>query len=147
MSIKWTPPKIRTFGSFNPAEVSRETHIENDGKNPAQQHFKDECDINTIASRFLAGQIELQPVDPSFVDYSDVPDFQTMLNKLRQGEAAFAALPADIRGRFDHDPGQFMDFVHDPANVDELVKMGILTKRESPPAGEGAPLDASMAQT
>jgi hypothetical protein len=51
------------------------------------------------------------------------------------------ALPADIRFRFLNDPGRFVDFCSDPANRDEMSKMGLLRPSERVSAeNSGSPM-------
>lgn len=116
------------------------------GTSRAKQAFKQECDINNILKRYektglvthLArhgGRYEELP--------SDV-DFQTALNTLMKAEEAFASLPAKIRRRFDNDPAAFLAFVQDPRNQDEMIELGLATRRPDPPA-EQAPAEPAGA--
>lgn len=100
-----------------------------------KQHFKKECDINEIMRRFKKNtNIDFLNrfqgyLDGRFGDFSEVVDYQTALNQLRQAEDVFMALPALVRKQFDNDPARFLDFVHDPANEAELVRMGLAKQR------------------
>ena len=40
----------------------------------------------------------------------------------------FAELPAKIRGRFENNPQQFLDFCEDPDNEAEAIELGIANK-------------------
>lgn len=97
-----------------------------------KQSFKDECDINNILSRYkknmginfldqYAGVIQDQ-----FADFSFAEDYHTGLQKIREAEGVFEAMPATLRSRFDNDPGKFLDFVSDKGNFDEAVKLGLM---------------------
>lgn len=44
---------------------------------------------------------------------------------------SFMTLPASVRERFANDPGEFLKFAEDPANLDEMVDMGLATYPES----------------
>ena len=44
--------------------------------------------------------------------------------------AAFAALPASIRARFNNDAGAYVDFFNDSKNYDEAVKLGLVEPRQ-----------------
>ena len=37
----------------------------------------------------------------------------------------FQDLPSSIRNQFQNDPGQFLDFVQDPENLEEMREMGL----------------------
>lgn len=100
----------------------------------AQQHFKDECDINTIVKNFgLTGQLPNDLAVPQSGDFLDAMDFHSAMNVVRASEEAFMQMPADVRARFANDPGRFLDFVNDDANRDEARKMGILVPEAPAP--------------
>ena len=92
----------------------------------AQQHFKDQCDINrmvkTYAQTGLINQTTRMPLPEDFVG---VTDYHTAMNAVRRGEEAFNGLPATVRERFDNDPGKFVDFCLDPANLNDAVALGL----------------------
>ena len=112
----------------------------------AQQQYKDETDLNVLLGRY--GITELPPVpavDPRFYgDLSDVPDLRTMLEIRERAMWDFNALPTKLRARFGNDPAQLWEFVNDPDNVDEAVKLGLL-KREGgePPPPPPDPVTSS----
>jgi phage internal scaffolding protein len=103
------------------------------GPGLAQQHFKDECDVNRILAKYQkTGLLDhVNRFQGDYADLSAVPDFQDSLNAVIDAQEAFMTLPSSIRKQFDNDPAQFLDFVHDPSNRDEMVKMG-LAKAPSP---------------
>lgn len=43
------------------------------------------------------------------------------------------ALPAQVRAKFSNDAAEFLDFVQNPKNADELVAMGLATKISDEP--------------
>jgi len=96
-----------------------------------QQSAKDECDINVLMKRYQkTGLFPQYPgATPKYVSNIDAPDFLEAQNLLLQAKSEFAALNSEIRKRFDNDPAKFFAWVNDPANADELVKMGL---REEP---------------
>jgi len=86
------------------------------------------CDINNILKRYektgiLPGMIR---ENPSYGDFSEAPDFQEALNLVRDAERQFGALDAPIRSRFDNDPAKFLEFVHNPSNIEEMANLGLL---------------------
>ncbi|WNK12459.1 MAG: internal scaffolding protein [Microvirus sp.] len=90
------------------------------------QADKDDADINTIVARFgLTGRMPEGLRVPSFQDYDGVFDFQTAMHAIIQAEDNFMAMPATVRAKFNNDPGQFLQFAVDPANVDVMVEMGL----------------------
>lgn len=122
----------RSFDPDNPEEMSL-----------TKQSFQQECDINHI----LKNNALVAPLTPeqyaslNFVDLGDSTDFHSAKNYLIEAEKAFMTIPADIRARFENDPGQFLDFVQNPKNADELVKLGLATEPVIPvtPQKEATP--------
>lgn len=107
-----------------------------------KQSFKEECDINNIVKRFEATGIlehlNMRTREGMYVDLPDPLDFQESLEIVRQAESAFMSLPADLRARFGNDPEQFLAFTNDPANQEEMIKLGLAT--DTRPGPEPAPL-------
>lgn len=95
------------------------------------QEFKESCDIRSIMKQFKRQGIGL-PI-PNFndaiLDYSDLPDYQSALNLMIDAQNSFDSLPANVRKRFGNDPGEFVNFIYDPANEQELIKMGLATAK------------------
>lgn len=106
------------------------------------QSARDECDINRIVARFEKSGI-LPTIDRVgiFVDVSNVGDYREALERVETAREAFMRLPAVARERFDNDPATFLDFMADPANEPEAVKLGLVAPKapEAPaPAAGGA---------
>lgn len=95
-----------------------------------KQSFKDECDINTIMSRYQAtGEIpKLDVRAPQYLDATGM-DFQAMQNKVLEAQALFMELPSKLRTRFANDPGAFLDYVADPANRAEMRELGLMSPK------------------
>lgn len=104
------------------------------GPTLTQGEFKDECDINQIMRRYTqTGRLPITPVMAAYGDFSETGDYQTMLQQVLDAQAAFGELPSNIRERFNHDPGRLLMFLNDPMNLDEAVKLGLVTAPASPP--------------
>lgn len=127
-------PFFRTAYNYDRNAVSRETALVCKDASRTKQSFKDETDINNIVRRFgLTGELPTSLKVPTYEDFSAVVDFQSAMNIVIRAEKAFAEMPADVRRRFDNDPGKFMAFVHDDANKDEARKLGLLVPEPSAP--------------
>lgn len=116
------------FDSF-----SVETGLECKDESLAQQHFKEECDINEIARRFgLTGEMPQNVKVPVSGDFTGVVDFQTALNAVREAQDGFMSMPAEVRARFANDPQRLMEFLADDRNRDEAVKLGLVNAKVEP---------------
>lgn len=92
-----------------------------------KQCFRDECDINNIVNRFTkAGVLPPAPINGVYGDFSEIGSYQEALMKVQQVDDMFDALPAKLRSRFDNNPALFLDFIDNPDNHDELVKLGLV---------------------
>jgi phage internal scaffolding protein len=118
---------VRNPYNYDMALVSQETGLECKDPSLAQQHMKDECDINVLVERFgVTGQLPTTPLEPSYGDFSGVTDYHTALNAIRASEEAFMALPAKIRAKFDHDPNALLQFLQNESNRDEAIQIGLI---------------------
>lgn len=97
----------------------------------AQQHFKDECDVNNILRKYeLTGLVtHVANGTPSYGDFSSVLEFQQAQNILIEAQDAFEALPASLRKRFDNDPAVMLEFIENPDNREEAEKLGLVNKQ------------------
>lgn len=102
-----------------------------------KQSFVGECDINNILKQYkLTGQIRHISSKAALGSYQDLPDpldFQESMNIVIEAEKSFATLPAHVRARFGNDPVNFLTFMADPANQDEVIKLGLATDNRPPP--------------
>jgi len=101
-----------------------------------KQSFVHECDINNIIKHFkVSGQIRHMNERANQGAYTDLPDpidFQEALHQVHAARDSFATLPAHVRSRFSNDPAQFLSFMADPANQDEIIKMGLAADTRPP---------------
>lgn len=95
-----------------------------------QQHFAHDADLNVIVKRYgiTDGSIPVAPLDPRFFgDFTNAPeDLRQVLDISRQAKDMFMALPAEIRTQFQNDPALLHDWVTNPANRDEAIKMKLV---------------------
>ncbi|UDN67866.1 internal scaffolding protein [robinz microvirus RP_160] len=124
-----------------PYDASKPTSITFPETTMAKQAFKDECDINTIMSKYQkTGLIEhVQKVQGSYGDFLSVQDYQLSLNQVIEAQAAFDALPSRVRERFANDPSRLMSFLQDEKNQDEAIRLGLVVAPEPPQAPPAAP--------
>lgn len=104
-------------------------------KGLTKQSFKNECDINMIMRRFKKTMnadylSRFQGyAGGEFGDFSIVTDYRSALEQISLASDVFNQLPSQVRSRFRNDPAEFLDFCQNPANIDEMVSMGLATKR------------------
>jgi len=120
-------PFLRTAYNYDRDEASDESGLVCDDESLAVQSAADEANINTIVRRFgLTGQLPGQVAMPRFGDFTNVPDFHSAMNLIRQAQDEFLRLPAEVRARFGNDPQRVMEFLEDEGNRDEAVKLGLV---------------------
>jgi len=120
---------IRSNYNYNVSEVSAESGLRCEDVSRTQQHFRDECDINTILTKFnVTGVLPENPLPPRYGDFSDIGDYHSALNAVRLAATEFALLPAALRARFDNDPASLLDFLAVEANRSEAIDLGLIPK-------------------
>ncbi len=118
---------VRNPYNYDMALVSQETGLFCEDPSLAQQHMKDECDINVIVERFgVTGQVPVSPIEPLYGDFSGVSDYHTALNKIRAADEAFMALPAKVRAKFENDPNALLQFLENEDNRNEAIEIGLI---------------------
>ncbi|AXH77744.1 MAG: internal scaffolding protein [Microviridae sp.] len=96
------------------------------------QSFAKEADINNLMSRYKKTGFFYDPNSmnasrlPRFGDFSDIPDFAVLHDRMSQAEDSFLRLPATVRSKFNNSVSDCLDFITDPNNFDEAVKLGLL---------------------
>lgn len=120
---------LRSMFNYDTDAASNESGLACEEPTLAQQHFKDECDINHILEKFsITGILPEAPLSPRYGDFSGIGDYHTALNRVIAAQHEFGALPAQIRARFDNDPSKLIDFLDDEANRSEAEKLGLVNK-------------------
>lgn len=126
------------------------------GQTPAQQQFKDDCDINKIMQRFQkTGAIDHVAKHQPQYGFVTPLSYHESLNIISTADSMFNDLPSSIRNQFHNNPQAFLEFVQNPDNADQLRTMGLalspaaqLAAEEQdvpntgavvPPGGEGSP--------
>lgn len=100
----------------------------------AVQSGKDDADINVILKRFgVSGSFPVPNVAPFYGDFTEIEDYQSALNRVKEADAAFAAMSSEIRNRFDNDPAKLFDFLDNSDNYDEAGKLGLLEPKAPEP--------------
>lgn len=106
---------------------SKRVRYFNEAPSLTKQSMSDDCDINAIMARFEKTGVltSVNESSPRYGEYADVVDYDESLRIVMDAQEAFADLPAKVRAKFENDPGQFLDFVGNPANAEEMVTLGL----------------------
>lgn len=103
-----------------------------ESRSMCHQSFAKDADINNIMKKYEVTGVLVDPRfvnenrAPRFGDYSDIPDFAVIQQRVIDARADFMTLPADVRARFQNDVGEALEFVADPANLEEAVKLHMI---------------------
>lgn len=126
-----TAPFVRSPYNYDTMAASNKSGLLCRDESLAVQDQKDEVDINTIVRRFgLTGQLPEDVRAPQYGDFIGITSYHDAMNSIAAAHESFEAMPAEVRSRFNNDPGQFVDFCLDPANKADLTKLGLV---EAPP--------------
>lgn len=140
-------PFIRSPYNYDMESSSDESSLKCLDPSLAQQNFKDETDINTIVKRFnLTGELPNNLAVPQYGDFTEVTDYHSALNLVIKAEDAFMSMPAEVRARFNNDPGAFLDFVNDGNNREEAARLGLLVPPVEAVIERSLPSDTSAPQ-
>lgn len=97
------------------------------GKGVVKQEFKAACDIGNIMNRYI--KTKIAPVvsgEPMYGDFSNAVDYKESMNLVIKAQNQFDGLPANVRKRFSNDPMEFLDFVNDDSNKEEMKRLGLI---------------------
>lgn len=130
--IEVKAPFIRSPYNYDREFASDSSGLFCEDASLAKQSFLEESDINTIVRRFgLTGELPTNVRMPTFGDFSVVSDFHEAMNAIAQANEAFDSMPAEVRARFNNDPGAFVAFCSDEANRVEARKLGLVSAEEA----------------
>jgi phage internal scaffolding protein len=92
------------------------------------QYELENCDINNIMAKYeKTGIIEhCRDHQGQYGDFSEIIDYQATLQLVQDAHDMFLTLPAKVRKKFDNDPGKFLQYADDPANLAEMREMGLV---------------------
>ena len=101
-------------------------------KSKTNQKWKNKADIRYIVRKNKIAR--LNQINPNLVEdrgqamavFDSSVTYHDMMNQCAAVNSAFQRLPADVQRRFSHDVRNLIDFVNDPQNKDECVKLGLL---------------------
>lgn len=97
------------------------------GRGMTKQEFKKQCDINTIMLKHQKTGVinHFNRYEGDYKDLSAPVSFHEAMNIVIRAEDAFNSLPSTVRKKFSNDPQEFLDFVSDPSNIEEMRELGL----------------------
>lgn len=114
--------KIAPGVNFDPKNKKADRSLTN-------QADMENADINKIMARYEKTGlltdgfgVERKPV---YGDFTQVKDYHSLLSSIRNVERAFGLLPVSLRNRFENDPQKLIDFLDNPENDAEAIKLGL----------------------
>jgi len=122
--------KIETRAS----NKSKRVYTLNTEPSRTQRQFRSQVDVNNIMKRYIkTGQItHLNNRSGKYADISSAQDYFESMKTISSATQAFQQLPSHLRKRFGNDPSLLLEFIHDPKNYDEGVKLGIFDHKQPP---------------
>lgn len=104
-----------------------------------RQSEMDGCDIHNILKQFsqqgFEDLVRQNAARGQYADLTSLPDYQEALNTVMAANQAFAALPSQVRDRFHNNPQEFVEFLANPANQDEAIRLGLAEDVRPPELG------------
>ena len=128
----WIQKGVKEITRYENGRVRVRTLNEQDSR--TQQQFKDVTDVNLIIAKYRKGE-EITHVNRKagvYADVSQISDFQQALDKVLEAQHAFSTINAETRLRFQNDPAKFIEFLRDPNNEEEAIKMGLVERKPAP---------------
>lgn len=120
-------PKFKT-----PYASHQRVHPRLHPKSLTHQAMAPECDINGIMKRYeRTGILEHRNnFEGQYGHFIDGPaDYHEAMNAVIEADEMFQTLPSGIRRRFHNDAGAFLDYANDPDNAEDMIRMGLATRR------------------
>jgi len=91
-----------------------------------KQADAEKSDINNIMKKFLkTGVMTFTNKNEPQYGFANSETFHESLEIIRKSEEMFQELPSKLRQKFNHDPGEFLDFVSNEENRDKLYDLGL----------------------
>ena len=125
-------PKRKSADS-KPANSTRKHAITFDHSlGRTKQSFLHECNINNIMAKFQrTGQINhYAKYAPQYGEITGA-DLMDAMQTIIDADNMFEELPSTLRDRFNNDPAQFLEFIENPENREEMRKYDLVSGRHS----------------
>lgn len=119
-----------------------------------KSEFAEDCDINILMARYRKTGVlpdAAKAAAARYGDFTQVPTFEEMQQKLIAASELFAALPAKVRRQFGNDPGEFISAAQTPEGRELLISLGLGAEKapessEPPSPSPAAPAPSAAGQ-
>jgi len=102
-----------------------------------KQEMREETNINLIMAKFQrTGMVSHLNEHQAQYSFATGDDFLASMLIINKAQDMFDELPSSVRKRFANSPHDFLEFVQNPDNADDLVNMGLST---APPLPSPSP--------
>ena len=113
-----------------------------DSQSMTKQSFAKDANINNIMAKYI--KTGVPPAagtrQPNYGDFTDGADYRENIDRILDAQTEFAKLDSDLRKQFNNDPSVMLDFMSNPANLEECQELGLLPKAAEPITPEVAPV-------
>lgn len=135
-----------TFRSQKQKRVSIEFDHELD---MCEQAHKDECDMHVILRKQKKTGIlnHTNQYAGTYGDFSSAPEYQEAQNLIADAASMFETVPAFIRAQFNNDAMQFVEFMQNNKNIEDIEAMGLDSSHLTPPKPLQEDLKTTEGQT
>lgn len=107
--------------------MDRRRVVVHTGPGKTEQAHKRETDMNYILKEYAkTGFMKHSKEHQGRYDDVSVQSFQEAMFTVTSAQSMFNELPAAVRKRFMNNPAEFLGFVQNPENKEEMQRMGIL---------------------
>ena len=90
-------------------DISVLTSTDTGSDSLVQQQFGEEVDVNTIMRRYgMTGSAPFGDETGVYGDFTGISDYDSAVERIRGAQERFMALPAEIREKFNNDPGELI---------------------------------------
>lgn len=132
-------PFLRSAFNYDVNRVSDASALHCLDPSLASQSEAKDADINEIVRRFgITGELPQNFNPPQYGDFTEIGDYRSALEAVRNAAESFMEMPADLRAKFHNDPAELIDFLANEANRNEAVSLGLVN---------GVPVDLATAPT
>lgn len=122
--------EVRRYGRFEKITVPCDTGSET----KVWQSSKDECDVNLIMRNYAASGVIQHKNEkiPMYGDFTSTMTLAEAFDQTKRANAAFMALPPELRLLVNNDPARLLEVVDNPEWRDRIQKMGIPIFEKAP---------------